>query len=544
MVCVLLDLELEGNDTTRSKSSQGVRKNISIKLKNGDGATKSRGRSKRSTRSSSRSAAKPKKESPVVEKTDDDIIEGMEFTTMKVSGAEPMHKMQKLKWDHKVNLLGIKVIDPIIHTCETCNLPILIYGRMIPCKHVFCLDCAKKSEKVCSRCEDPVNRVEQSALGAVFVCNFGGSKHGVSGCRRTYLSQRDLQAHINYRHLKQQSDQQTKQTPVTQAPAPVQSGSASTSSLTVPPSIQTGNYGLTHSPALMSPTVPIVQQPAAQASSLMHPQHDQSMLYPPPVRTDGIGHGLSNLQPPTNPQIHQSLNPPISQAAPNPGPMPSQPVHMAPPPVSTPVDTYQNIPVMATRTSNLITVPIQDESDYTRHDASQYPTSSAAGQYMPPSLAQPMLSNAPPSHFSAVSHQSQMPGYSSGNHQPPQGLPAVSHPQPPTMISSCPPIINAPLNIPGVNLSQPPPNTPMGMPPQARPSSGGPPAPMMGNRYPNPGGQAMFNQPPPTNARTWPGAPPPQTGHMGGPPVQMVSAPRAPNSSANMGPLQSRPFYH
>ena len=34
--------------------------------------------------------------------TDDDIIEGMEFTTMKVSGAEPMHKMQKLKWDHKV----------------------------------------------------------------------------------------------------------------------------------------------------------------------------------------------------------------------------------------------------------------------------------------------------------------------------------------------------------------------------------------------------------------------------------------------------------
>jgi len=69
MVCVLLDLELEGNDTTRSKSSQGVRKNISIKLKNGDGATKSRGRSKRSTRSSSRSAAKPKKESPVVEKT-------------------------------------------------------------------------------------------------------------------------------------------------------------------------------------------------------------------------------------------------------------------------------------------------------------------------------------------------------------------------------------------------------------------------------------------------------------------------------------------
>jgi hypothetical protein len=32
------------------------------------------------------------------------------------------------------------------------------------------------------------------------VCTAGGSKLGVSGCRRTYLSQRDLQAHVAYRH--------------------------------------------------------------------------------------------------------------------------------------------------------------------------------------------------------------------------------------------------------------------------------------------------------------------------------------------------------
>lgn len=43
------------------------------------------------------------------------------------------------------------------------------------------------------RCNDAVIRIEQSALGTVFVCRFGGSKHGVNGCRRTYLSQRDLQ---------------------------------------------------------------------------------------------------------------------------------------------------------------------------------------------------------------------------------------------------------------------------------------------------------------------------------------------------------------
>ena len=43
------------------------------------------------------------------------------------------------------------------------------------------------------RCNDAVIRIEQSALGTVFVCRYGGSKHAVNGCRRTYLSQRDLQ---------------------------------------------------------------------------------------------------------------------------------------------------------------------------------------------------------------------------------------------------------------------------------------------------------------------------------------------------------------
>ena len=45
-----------------------------------------------------------------------------------------------------------------------------------------------------------MGHIEQAALGTVFVCTIGGTKHGVSGCHRTYLSQRDLQAHINYRH--------------------------------------------------------------------------------------------------------------------------------------------------------------------------------------------------------------------------------------------------------------------------------------------------------------------------------------------------------
>jgi len=45
-------------------------------------------------------------------------------------------------WPNKVNLIGEKVYKPKIHFCEHCNKPILIYGRLIPCKHVFCFTCA------------------------------------------------------------------------------------------------------------------------------------------------------------------------------------------------------------------------------------------------------------------------------------------------------------------------------------------------------------------------------------------------------------------
>lgn len=44
-------------------------------------------------------------------------------------------------WDFKINVIGKKDETPI-HFCEKCELPIRIYGRMIPCKHVFCYGCA------------------------------------------------------------------------------------------------------------------------------------------------------------------------------------------------------------------------------------------------------------------------------------------------------------------------------------------------------------------------------------------------------------------
>ncbi|KAJ8688372.1 hypothetical protein QAD02_024167 [Eretmocerus hayati] len=125
-------------------------------------------------------------------------LEPPTFTTINRGPPEPM---LRLRWDHRVNLIGEKVLNPMIHCCDKCLKPILIYGRMIPCKHVFCLLCAKKEDKVCPRCLEKVSRVEQTGLGTVFMCTHGGTRYGNAGCRRTYLSQRDLQAHINHRHV-------------------------------------------------------------------------------------------------------------------------------------------------------------------------------------------------------------------------------------------------------------------------------------------------------------------------------------------------------
>ncbi|XP_038874141.1 E3 ubiquitin-protein ligase Hakai-like isoform X2 [Salvelinus namaycush] len=106
---------------------------------------------------------------------------------------------QPLFWDYKLNLVGEKDDTPV-HFCEICGLPIKLYGRMIPCKHVFCYDCAllheKKMEKMCPGCTDPVQRVEQCLRGLLYMCSI------VPGCKRTYLSQRDLQAHVNHRHMR------------------------------------------------------------------------------------------------------------------------------------------------------------------------------------------------------------------------------------------------------------------------------------------------------------------------------------------------------
>ena len=56
--------------------------------------------------------------------TDISQMEAPTFTTIDRSNPAPM---LALDWDHKVNLVGKKVMNPMIHCCDKCLKPILIY---------------------------------------------------------------------------------------------------------------------------------------------------------------------------------------------------------------------------------------------------------------------------------------------------------------------------------------------------------------------------------------------------------------------------------
>lgn len=285
-------------------------------------------------------------------------LEAPTFTTLSSRG--PPEPMTKLSWNHKVSLIGEKVLNPMIHCCDQCEKPILIYGRMIPCKHVFCLKCAREEpHKMCPRCKEKVVRVEQSGLGTVFMCSHGGTRYGNTGCRRTYLSQRDLQAHINHRHVNSSSAESKSQTetksgniPPPRKPTEQQSNRQNTRQpaqfgLAIP-SIQSS--GVSNSTIARNNTMPntnmqdnslqLQSQQQPMMSSMMGNVHQQSqmttdMYYNTSMAQQQQYGGYANpgqqqnpspMQPNYGAPMHQQPNPGMSMM------MAQQAVHMNRPP--------------------------------------------------------------------------------------------------------------------------------------------------------------------------------------------------------------------
>ena len=334
------------------------------------------------------------------------------------------------------------------------------------------------------RCHESVVRVEQAALGTVFVCTHGGAKHGVSGCRRTYLSSRDLQAHIQYRHLREQSaqpqlTQQPQQTAAVQLhqrqdyPGTVPVSSTLIGMTTIPPP-QLGQsqqqqqvvVAGTRPPAMYQDSVQLGQSqqqqmlPQVPPPTLSLPQTFTSP--PPPVGQTGVANTALRPPPPNQQQV-------VMQ-------QPQQQNFSQRPPPQSGIESYHT---MAGRpTGNLITIPIQEE----RGGYSANPQALSLSQ-PPPNYPPPI--NVPPRGFPQVS-------YATGNTGPPPPRPGHLPPRqggpPPPPVSThgpggmpprfpsgqTPPYTGQPQSAPGVPWQGPNGPPPRGPPPPCGPGVGPP----------------------------------------------------------------------
>lgn len=172
------------------------------------------------------------------------------------------------------------------------------------------------------RCNAKVQKVEKSALGTVYVCTHGAPKHSTKGCRRTYLSQRDLQSHIAHRHVpKSGSTNNNKhqpvaplsqpgpiQMPLTQQQAAQQATQKPPPAQAIPVQAHTSNLSVAGS---LVPPVSSLSLTHSQPSGLVNAQHTS----PIPSHIPGLG----DLRPVTNvsPAI-LTQNSPLMQPAPSP----------------------------------------------------------------------------------------------------------------------------------------------------------------------------------------------------------------------------------
>ncbi|XP_062166784.1 E3 ubiquitin-protein ligase HAKAI homolog [Alnus glutinosa] len=80
-----------------------------------------------------------------------------------------------------------------VHFCVRCDFPIAIYGRLSPCEHAFCLDCAR-SDLICYLCDERIQKIQTiKMMEGIFIC---AAPH----CLKSFLKRSDFESHINESH--------------------------------------------------------------------------------------------------------------------------------------------------------------------------------------------------------------------------------------------------------------------------------------------------------------------------------------------------------
>ncbi|KAI3474708.1 hypothetical protein Pfo_029893 [Paulownia fortunei] len=80
-----------------------------------------------------------------------------------------------------------------VHFCVRCDFPIAIYGRLSPCEHAFCLDCAR-SDSLCYLCDERIQKIQTiKMMEGIFIC---AAPH----CLKSFLKKSEFELHINEIH--------------------------------------------------------------------------------------------------------------------------------------------------------------------------------------------------------------------------------------------------------------------------------------------------------------------------------------------------------
>lgn len=80
-----------------------------------------------------------------------------------------------------------------VHFCVRCDFPIAIYGRLSPCEHAFCLDCAR-SDSLCYLCDERIQKIQTIKMTeGILIC---AAPH----CLKSFLKKDEFETHIRTTH--------------------------------------------------------------------------------------------------------------------------------------------------------------------------------------------------------------------------------------------------------------------------------------------------------------------------------------------------------
>ncbi|CAL5192243.1 unnamed protein product [Lathyrus oleraceus] len=80
-----------------------------------------------------------------------------------------------------------------VHFCVRCDFPIAIYGRLSPCDHAFCLDCAR-SDSLCYLCDERIQKIQTvKVMEGILIC---AAPH----CLKSFFKKVEFESHIHENH--------------------------------------------------------------------------------------------------------------------------------------------------------------------------------------------------------------------------------------------------------------------------------------------------------------------------------------------------------